>query len=88
MKESTKCIKNIAGYNYCVSTLSADVTSQMVNWIDAKVKSGMYKSRSEVIRDLLREKIGEEKYSRAALSESVLRKIWNNEKDSIWESYL
>jgi len=88
MREATKSIKNIAGYNYGVSTLSADVTAKMVKWIDSKVKSGLYKSRSEVIRQVLREKISEENYSKAALSEGVLKKIWNNEKDEIWKSYL
>lgn len=71
-----------------MSTLSADVTSQMMKWVDKKIKSGLYKSRSEIIRDLLREKIEQENYSKAALSESVLRKIWENEEDEVWNSYL
>ncbi len=71
-----------------MSTLSADVTSQMMKWIDKKVKSGLYKSRSEIIRELLRDKIAQENYSKAALSESVLRKIWDNEEDAIWDKYL
>ena len=71
-----------------MSTLSADVTSQMMKWIDKKVKLGLYKSRSEIIRELLRDKMGQENYSKAALSESVLKKIWGNEEDEIWNSYL
>ncbi|MFH1587096.1 MAG: ribbon-helix-helix protein, CopG family [Candidatus Diapherotrites archaeon] len=71
-----------------MATLSADVTSQMVRWIDEKVTAGFYKSRSEVIRELLREKITGENYSKAALSEKVLRKIWDNENDEVWSSYL
>lgn len=27
-------------------------------------------------------------YSKAALSEKVLRKIWDNEEDEIWKTYL
>ena len=71
-----------------MSTLSADVTSQMMKWIDKRVKSGLYKSRSEIIRELLRDKMEQENYSKASLSESVLRKIWDNEEDEIWNSYL
>ena len=71
-----------------MSTLSSDITDQMINWIDKKVKSGLYKSRSEVIREILREKMYEESYSKAALSESVLRKIWDNEEDEVWKNYL
>lgn len=71
-----------------MSTLSADVTSQMMKWIDKKVTSGLYKSRSEIIRELLREKMEQENYSKAALSERVLSKIWDNEEDEVWNSYL
>jgi len=38
-------------------TLSADVTIQMMQWTDRQINSGMYKSRSELVRELLREKI-------------------------------
>lgn len=70
-----------------MSTLSADVTEQMVQWIDRKVRKGLYKSRSEVIRELLREKMSIEE-PKAAWSEKVLKKVWENEKDGVWESYL
>ncbi|MDP2973706.1 MAG: type II toxin-antitoxin system ParD family antitoxin [Candidatus Diapherotrites archaeon] len=71
-----------------MTTLSADVTMQMQKWIDGKVKVGLYKSRSEVVRGLLREKMEEENYPKAALSAKVLEKVWNNKSDDIWESYL
>ena len=80
--------KYIACYIFFMATLSSDVTKQMVRWIDSKVKKGLYKSRSEVIRELLREKMTGDDYPKASLSESVLRKIWDNEEDEVWESYL
>jgi putative addiction module CopG family antidote len=70
-----------------MTTLSADVTVQMKKWIDDKVKSGLYKSRSEVIRGLLREKMTDS-YPLAPLSQKVLEKIWDDDSDKIWESYL
>ena len=42
-------------------TVSADLTVQMKKYIDSCVKQGLYKSRSEVIRNALREKIEKEK---------------------------
>ena len=68
-------------------TLSADVTTQMVKWIDTNVKKGLYKSRSEVIRELLREKISLNSHPKAALSERVLKDIWGNKEDDVWASY-
>lgn len=70
-----------------MATLSADVTAQMQKWIDKKVKAGLYKSRSEVIRELLREKM-EDDYPKWLLSARVLEKIWDDGSDKIWESYL
>ncbi len=71
-----------------MSTLSADVTAEMEKWIDGKVRSGLYKSRSEVIRELLREKMGQNKYPNAALSHKALEKIWGNDEDEIWKTYM
>jgi len=71
-----------------MATLSADVTTQMVKWIDINVKKGLYKSRSEVIRELLREKISSGSYPKATLSEKALKQIWGNEEDAVWASYL
>ncbi len=71
-----------------MATLSADVTMQMQKWIDYRVKAGLYKSRSEVIRELLREKMQGNDFPKLALSAKVLEKIWNNKSDDIWESYL
>ncbi|HLC92785.1 MAG TPA: type II toxin-antitoxin system ParD family antitoxin [archaeon] len=71
-----------------MTTLSADVTDEMEKWIDGRVKSGLYKSRSEVIREILREKMGPNKYAKAALSQRALEKIWGNDEDEIWKTYL
>jgi putative addiction module CopG family antidote len=68
-------------------TISADVTKPMQKWIDQKVKSGQYKSRSEVIRTLLREKM-QKKAPLAALSQKAFEEVWDNPEDDIWETYL
>lgn len=70
-----------------MATLSADVTPLMKKWIDQKVKAGLYKSRSELIRELLREKMDDD-YPLAPLSQKALEKIWDDDSDKIWESYL
>lgn len=69
-----------------MSTISADVTKQMVKWVDGQVKKGLYKSRSEVIREMFRNKMSEERYS--LWSEKALEKAWKDEDDEYWESYL
>jgi len=46
-----------------MTTISADVTRQMVKWVDEQVKKGLYKSRSEIVREMFREKMKKEKYS-------------------------
>ncbi len=84
----SKTLKYIAGYIFDMSTLSADVTTEMEKWIDKKVKSGLYKSRSEVIRELLREKMTQGNYGKAVLSQKTLGKIWDNKEDEIWETYM
>ncbi len=38
-------------------TLSADITTDMMQWIENRMRSGMYKSRSEIVRELFREKM-------------------------------
>ncbi|MFA4907929.1 MAG: type II toxin-antitoxin system ParD family antitoxin [archaeon] len=81
-------LKYIAGYIIAMATLSADVTAQMQKWIDSKVKAGLYKSRSEVVRELLREKMEEANYPKMPLSAKTLKKVWDDNSDKIWESYL
>lgn len=71
-----------------MTTLSADVTDQMIKWIDSKVDKGLYKSRSEIIRELLRDKMLFEKYPLAMQSQKALQRIWDNKKDEKWEDYL
>ena len=46
-----------------MTTISADVTKQMERWADEQVKKGLYKSKSELIRELFREKMSKERYS-------------------------
>ena len=69
-----------------MSTISADVTKQMLDWADKKVKKGLYKSRSEVIREMFREKMSLERYS--LWSEKALERVWKDEDDAYWESFL
>ena len=69
-----------------MATISADVTPQMIKWADEKVKDGLYKSKSEIIRELFREKMSHKRYS--SWSEKALEKVWKDEDDSYWESYL
>ena len=69
-----------------MATISADVTEQMVKWADSQVKKGLYKSRSEVIREMFRDRMSDERYS--LWSEKVLEKVWKDEDDAYWESYL
>lgn len=69
-----------------MSTISADVTEQMIKWADSQVKKGLYKSRSELIREMFRTRMPKERYS--LLSEKALAKVWDNKEDDIWASYL
>ena len=69
-----------------MSTISADVTKQMIKWADEKVKKGLYKSRSEVIREMFREKMSFERYS--LWSEKSLERVWKDEDDAYWKSFL
>ena len=69
-------------------TLSADITSTMQKWVDEKAKSGLYKSKSEIVRELFRNVMETEKYPEAMASQRVLEKIWKDEPDRLWESYL
>ena len=69
-----------------MATLSADVTSQMAKWADSQVKNGLYKSRSELIRELFREKMRTERYS--VWSQKALEKAWENEDDEYWASFM
>ena len=79
-------LKYIAGYIMNMTTISADVTSQMLKWADSKVKKGMYKSRSEMIRRLFREKMEQEEAF--MMSHESLKKAWENEDNKYWESFL
>ena len=71
-----------------MTTISADVTAQMVKWADCQVKKGIYKSKSELVREMFREKMLKNTFPQMALSQKVLEKIWDNEEDEVWEKYL
>lgn len=58
-----------------MTTLSADVTTKMLEYVDSLVNVGMYKSRSEVIREALREMME----AHALEKRDYLR--WNAEKE-------
>ena len=67
-------------------TVSADVSKQMIQWADEKVKKGLYKSRSEVVRELFREKmLLDEDF---LVSHKVLEEVWKDEDDNYWEKFL
>ena len=70
-----------------MATLSADVTVQMVKWANSKVKGGLYKSKSELVRELFREKMVKEEAD-YLLSQKVLEEIWKDEDDAYWKSFL
>lgn len=67
-------------------TISADVTKQMLTWVDAMVKKGHYKSRSEMVRALFREKMEKNEAYYASLKSFA--DAWDNEDDAKWERYL
>lgn len=68
-------------------TISADVTKEMLKWVDKKVKSGFYKSRSEVIREMFRSEM-KEKDDFYLMSHKALVEAWKDEDDEYWESFL
>lgn len=42
-----------------IETLNVRLPKEVVAWLDFLVKKGLYKSRSEVIRDLMRKRVEE-----------------------------
>ena len=75
-----------------MKTITIKLPKQEADKLDNFVKSKNYPSKSEFIRNLLRDKIEEsqkEKQGWLALAEKSLDKIWNNEKDAeVWDKYL
>ena len=69
-----------------MATISADVTVQMIKWADVQVKKGLYKSRSEVIRELFREKMNKDDFY--LIAEKAFAEAWKDEDDEYWESFL
>jgi Arc/MetJ-type ribon-helix-helix transcriptional regulator len=67
-------------------TISADVTKQMLQWADVMVKKGLYKSRSEVVRELFRKNMKED--DPYLMSYDALKEAWKDEDDAKWEKYL
>lgn len=60
--------------------------------LDIFVREKNYPSKSEFVRNLIREKIEEvkkEKHGWLVLAERSMKKIWDNPKDEeIWKEYL
>jgi Arc/MetJ-type ribon-helix-helix transcriptional regulator len=75
-----------------MKTITIKLPKPEADKLDHFVKSRNYPSKSEFIRNLLRNKIEEsqkEEQGWLALAEKSLEKIWDNEKDAkIWDKYL
>jgi Arc/MetJ-type ribon-helix-helix transcriptional regulator len=70
-----------------MATICADVTKQMIKWADEKVKKGAFKSRSEIIRELFREKmLKEDDYF--LISQKALEETWKDEDDNYWKKFM
>lgn len=65
-----------------------EITNEINKWIDNKIKNGKYKNKNEIIKKILWERMLFEKYPHTMASQKVLEKVWDNEEDSVWESYL
>jgi putative addiction module CopG family antidote len=44
-----------------IQVLNIRLPEKIINWIDSLVESGIYSSRSEVIRDLMRDYVRDDK---------------------------
>tara|TARA_Y100000310_G_scaffold254292_1_gene261362 strand:+ start:1756 stop:1983 length:228 start_codon:yes stop_codon:yes gene_type:complete len=75
-----------------MKTITIKLPKPEADKLDNFVKTRNYPSKSEFIRNLLRDKIEEsqkEKQGWLALAEKSLDKIWDNKKDAeIWDKYL
>ncbi len=75
-----------------MKTITIKLPQPEADKLDIFVKTRNYPSKSEFIRNLLRDKIEEsqkEKQGWLALAEKSLDKIWDNEKDAeVWDKYL
>jgi Arc/MetJ-type ribon-helix-helix transcriptional regulator len=75
-----------------MKTITIKLPKPEADKLDNFVKTRNYPSKSEFIRNLLRDKIEEsqkEKQGWLALAEKSLEKIWDNKKDAeTWDKYL
>jgi Arc/MetJ-type ribon-helix-helix transcriptional regulator len=75
-----------------MKTITIKLPKPEADKLDNFVKTRNYPSKSEFIRNLLRDKIEEsqkEKQGWLALAEKSLEKIWDNKKDAeTWDIYL
>ena len=71
-----------------MANLNAVISKEMNNWIENKIRKGNYKSKSDLVRTLIKRTIEFEKYPEAMASRKVLNEIWKQEKDAVWEIYL
>ena len=75
-----------------MKTITIKLPEEEAEKLDLFIKEKKYPSKSELIRNLIREKIEfaqKEKQGWIALAEKSLEKIWNNKKDDeVWSKYL
>lgn len=75
-----------------MKTITVKLLEAEAENLDSFVKEGNYASKSELIRNLIREKMEsakKEKQGWLALAEKSMEKIWDNPKDEeAWSKYL
>jgi len=57
--------------------ISVEVTNDILRYLDAKVKEGLYKSRSEVVRTAIREMIQQD-LSEQLKMKGITKKQWGH----------
>ncbi|MGC9104785.1 MAG: ribbon-helix-helix domain-containing protein [Candidatus Methanodesulfokora sp.] len=77
--------------------ISARIPPALAKEMDRLIEAGIYSSRSEIIKEALREfllkkrysKAGEDEYAELMLRaiEPILAKDWNSEADAHWDDY-
>ncbi len=75
-----------------MKTVTVKLPDAEAKKLDMFVKKKNYVSKSEFIRNLIMEKMGDsqkEKFGWLVVAEKSLNKLWNNKKDvEVWSKYL
>ncbi len=75
-----------------MKTITVKLPTEEAKKLDLFIKKKAYPSKSEFLRNLIREKIEEpikEKQGWLALAEKSLQKIWDNKQDEeVWSTYV